>query len=152
MKFSYCSIRRRKASIALQLQLPLLNLLLFIAPDYIIHTVADTVFPTLCLKQLIQLCGMWRITAVNIMIALFIQSAFSREIMIQLIVVIIPLIIPQSHAKCRVDKFRMMLCRKLDDTGDVFRCVIDEGKNGHHQNPRIDTGPVQFLQCQKAFT
>ena len=76
MKFSYCSIRRRKASIALQLQLPLLNLLLFIAPDYIIHTVADTVFPTLCLKQLIQLCGMWRITAVNIMIALFIQSAF----------------------------------------------------------------------------
>ena len=102
MKFSYCSIRSRDSiCIALQLQLPLLNLLLFIAPDYIIHTVADTVFPTLCLKQLIQLCGMWRITAVNIMIALFIQSAFSREIMIQLIVVIIPLIIPQSHAKCR---------------------------------------------------
>ncbi len=104
MKFSYCSIRRRKASIALQLQLPLMNLLLFITSDYIIHTVADTVFSTLCLKQLIQLCGMWRITAVNIMIALFIQSAFSREIMIQLIVVIIPLIIPQSHAKCRVDR------------------------------------------------
>lgn len=80
MKFSYCSIRSRDSiCIALQLQLPLLNLLLFIAPDYIIHTVADTVFPTLCLKQLIQLCGMWRITAVNIMIALFIQSAFSRE-------------------------------------------------------------------------
>lgn len=130
MKFSYCSIRRRKASIALQLQLPLMNLLLFITSDYIIHTVADTVFSTLCLKQLIQLCGMWRITAVNIMIALFIQSAFSREIMIQLIVVIIPLIIPQSHAKCRVDKFRMMLCRKLDDTGDVSGVSLMKGRMG----------------------